>query len=39
MRIHCIKELLKFDAVGYAIGGLSGGEKKEDFVEIVDFCC
>merc|ERR1711862_569026 len=24
---------------GYAIGGLSGGEEKESFVQIVDFCC
>merc|ERR1712232_478772 len=24
---------------GYAIGGLSGGEEKESFIKIVDFCC
>ena len=39
MRKHCIEELVKFNANGYAIGGLSGGEKKVDFVEIVDYCC
>lgn len=31
--------MLKVNANGYAIGGLSGGEKKEDFIWIVDFCC
>ena len=31
--------MLKFDANGYAIGGLSGGEAKEDFVKVVSFCC
>lgn len=24
---------------GIAIGGLSGGEKKEDFVRVVHYCC
>jgi len=27
------------NANGYAIGGLSGGEAKEDFLRVVDFCC
>ena len=31
--------MIKFNANGYAIGGLSGGEKKEDFIKVVHFCC
>lgn len=31
--------MTKFNANGYAIGGLSGGEAKEDFVKVVNFCC
>ena len=27
------------DAPGYAIGGLAGGESKEDFWKVVDHCC
>ncbi len=26
------------DAPGYAIGGLSGGEEKDQFCNVVDFC-
>lgn len=33
-----ILELLKLDLPGYAIGGLSGGEKKEEFWRIVALC-
>lgn len=29
---------MQFDLPGYAIGGLSGGEKKNDFWKIVAFC-
>lgn len=29
-------ELLKRDTAGYAIGGLSGGESKDDFWKMVD---
>lgn len=35
MRTHCATEMVKMDAPGYAIGGLSGGEKKTDFVRVV----
>lgn len=31
--------MVKFNANGYAIGGLSGGEAKEEFVKVVHFCC
>ena len=37
LRLRCIEELIKSDAPGYAIGGLSGGEEKTSFVEIVDY--
>ena len=39
LREHCLDQLIKYNANGYAIGGLSGGEKKEDFVKIVHYCC
>ena len=39
LREHCINELVKRDMNGYAIGGLSGGENKVDFVRVVHFCC
>ncbi|XP_022653849.1 queuine tRNA-ribosyltransferase catalytic subunit 1-like isoform X2 [Varroa jacobsoni] len=35
LRKHCAKELLERDVSGYAIGGLSGGETKEDFWKMV----
>ncbi|CAH8628138.1 unnamed protein product [Heterobilharzia americana] len=37
MRIHCITEMLKRKdkLAGYAIGGLSGGEAKDDFWRII----
>jgi len=38
LRTHCLEEIQKFDLPGYAIGGLSGGESKDDFWKIVDLC-
>jgi len=38
LRKYCVEELIKRDAPGYAIGGLSGGEAKDDFWKIVSFC-
>lgn len=35
MRTHCATEMVKIDAPGYAIGGLSGGENKLDFIRVV----
>ncbi|GBM48320.1 Queuine tRNA-ribosyltransferase catalytic subunit 1 [Araneus ventricosus] len=35
LRRQCVAELLKRKVVGYAIGGLSGGEAKEDFWKMV----
>ena len=35
LRDRCLDEMIKRDMPGYAIGGLSGGEKKEDFWRIV----
>lgn len=35
-RKQCALELLKRDVAGYAIGGLSGGESKDDFWPMVD---
>ena len=37
LRIRCIEALVAKDANGYAIGGLSGGEEKKQFYEIVAF--
>lgn len=31
-------EMVKRDLPGYAIGGLSGGEKKESFWKMVSLC-
>jgi tRNA-guanine family transglycosylase len=39
LRNRSLDELLKVDAHGYAIGGLSGGENKDDFFKIVKLCC
>lgn len=33
------EETLKYDVPGYAIGGLAGGEAKDDFWRVVDQCC
>lgn len=38
LRTECINEMLKRNLPGHAIGGLSGGEMKESFVQIVDHC-
>ncbi|KAK9762759.1 Queuine tRNA-ribosyltransferase catalytic subunit 1 [Basidiobolus ranarum] len=38
LRKHCIKEMVARDLPGYAIGGLSGGEEKDQFWRIVDLC-
>jgi queuine tRNA-ribosyltransferase catalytic subunit len=37
LREKCLKALVERDANGYAIGGLSGGEAKDDFFRIVAF--
>ncbi len=39
LRKYCLDKMGSLDVNGYAIGGLSGGENKEDFVKIVDLCC
>eukprot|EP00919_Chromeraceae_sp_WS-2016_P039999 GHVR01095425.1.p1 GENE.GHVR01095425.1~~GHVR01095425.1.p1 ORF type:complete len:144 (+),score=21.47 GHVR01095425.1:4503-4934(+) len=39
LRKKCLEEIIPKDANGYAIGGLSGGEKKTDFFKIVRYCC
>ncbi|XP_075213037.1 tRNA-guanine transglycosylase [Lycorma delicatula] len=38
LRIECITQLVKRNVNGYAIGGLSGGEAKNDFWRIVHLC-
>lgn len=38
MRKYCTLELIKRNLPGYAIGGLAGGESKEDFWKVVDTC-
>jgi len=38
LRKYCTEEMVKRNANGYAIGGLSGGEEKEDFWKVVDTC-
>ncbi|KAG8339977.1 queuine tRNA-ribosyltransferase [Trypanosoma vivax] len=40
LRAECVDEMVKRRACkGYAIGGLSGGEAKEEFCSIVAQCC
>lgn len=39
LRKRCIDLLAARDLPGYAIGGLSGGESKDDFWRVVHFCC
>ncbi len=34
-----MSHLTKLDVTGFAIGGLSGGEKKTDFIKTVKLCC
>jgi tRNA-guanine transglycosylase len=38
LRRTCVDGLIKRDLPGYAIGGLSGGESKDEFWRIVDLC-
>jgi queuine tRNA-ribosyltransferase catalytic subunit len=38
LRERCIEEMIKRDLPGYAIGGLSGGEDKDQFWRLVKFC-
>eukprot|EP00906_Rhabdomonas_costata_P010432 RCo014639 len=38
LRAQCIEEMVKRDTAGYAIGGLSGGEAKDQFWRVVAAC-
>ena len=38
LRRTCVDGLIRRDLPGYAIGGLSGGESKDEFWRIVDLC-
>lgn len=38
MRRECCEEMVKRDTPGIAIGGLSGGEAKEAYCQVVDTC-
>ncbi|XP_073994957.1 tRNA-guanine transglycosylase isoform X2 [Rhodnius prolixus] len=38
LRIECAKQLTKRPVNGFAIGGLSGGEEKDEFWRIVHLC-
>lgn len=38
LRRHCLTEMIKRDCAGYAIGGLSGGEAKDQFWRTVALC-
>ncbi|KAG5936989.1 hypothetical protein E4U59_004670 [Claviceps monticola] len=38
MRQECCKEMLARDTPGIAIGGLSGGEAKDDYCRVVETC-
>mmetsp|Transcript_14962 Transcript_14962/g.17832 ORF Transcript_14962/g.17832 Transcript_14962/m.17832 type:complete len:321 (+) Transcript_14962:175-1137(+) len=38
-RVKCCAEMVKRDLPGYAIGGMAGGEEKEDFWKTVKLCC
>lgn len=38
LRKYCAEEIAKRDLPGYAIGGLAGGEGKEDFWKVVNTC-
>jgi queuine tRNA-ribosyltransferase catalytic subunit len=39
LRKKCCEEMVKRNLPGYAIGGMSGGESKEDFWKTVKLCC
>ncbi|KAJ8655048.1 queuine tRNA-ribosyltransferase [Lichtheimia ornata] len=38
LRKKCVEEMAKRDTPGYAVGGLSGGEEKNEFWQIVSLC-
>lgn len=38
MRKECCEEMVRRNTPGIAIGGLSGGEAKEDYCKVVDTC-
>ncbi|KAF8543998.1 queuine tRNA-ribosyltransferase [Trichophaea hybrida] len=38
MRRECVREMVARDTPGIAIGGLSGGEEKESYCEVVKTC-
>ncbi|CDS08891.1 Putative Queuine tRNA-ribosyltransferase [Lichtheimia ramosa] len=38
LRKKCVEEMVKRDTPGYAVGGLSGGEEKNEFWQIVSLC-
>lgn len=38
LREECLQEIIKRDTTGYAIGGLSGGESKDEFWRMVHLC-
>ncbi|KAK2760187.1 hypothetical protein FQN54_002254 [Arachnomyces sp. PD_36] len=38
LRKQCCEEMIERDTPGIAIGGLSGGEAKEEFCKVVDTC-
>ena len=39
LREECCREMIKRDLPGYAVGGMAGGEDKEDFWQTVAQCC
>lgn len=39
LRRIAVKEMVNRNLPGYAIGGMAGGETKEDFWKVVDICC
>jgi queuine/archaeosine tRNA-ribosyltransferase len=39
MRKKCCDEMIKRNTPGYAIGGMAGGEDKDDFWKTVSQCC
>ncbi|KAJ1649240.1 Queuine tRNA-ribosyltransferase catalytic subunit 1 [Dispira simplex] len=38
LRRKCLEKMIARDAPGYAIGGLSGGEEKDTFWQVVSLC-
>ena len=39
LRDQCLEAMIARDTPGYAIGGLAGGESKDDFWRVVAKCC